>query len=213
MKRDLISYLSMILLATAALTLGACGGTKSDADETALEHNHEGHEAMSQDQSAMSSVPMSSFNAPAPFKSELGNLYEDYQTLKDALVATDAEQAALGTTSMQQTLSSIDASGLEGEARSYWNKRAEKMDAALAQMHAGGNVETIRKGFADLTVPMQEAIAGFGANTRKLYVQHCPMAFNNTGASWLSDKEQVSNPYFGDKMLRCGSVEATIDLP
>jgi Cu(I)/Ag(I) efflux system membrane fusion protein len=33
------------------------------------------------------------------------------------------------------------------------------------------------------------------------------MAFNNEGAYWLSDSEQIRNPYFGDKMLTCGVVK------
>ena len=44
-----------------------------------------------------------------------------------------------------------------------------------------------------------------------LYQQYCPMAFDNTGAHWISDKEKVFNPYFGDKMLRCGKVTEVIE--
>jgi Cu(I)/Ag(I) efflux system membrane fusion protein len=36
------------------------------------------------------------------------------------------------------------------------------------------------------------------------------MAFDFDGAEWLSDSDQIRNPYFGDKMLTCGSVEDTI---
>jgi hypothetical protein len=39
------------------------------------------------------------------------------------------------------------------------------------------------------------------------YYEFCPMAFNNSGAYWLSDNAVIRNPYFGDKMLTCGSVE------
>lgn len=34
---------------------------------------------------------------------------------------------------------------------------------------------------------------------------HCPMAFDNKGASWLQSEGQLANPYFGATMLRCGS--------
>lgn len=39
-----------------------------------------------------------------------------------------------------------------------------------------------------------------------LYVQQCPMANNDQGAVWLSTEKEVRNPYYGDKMLKCGSV-------
>lgn len=37
-------------------------------------------------------------------------------------------------------------------------------------------------------------------------VQFCPMK----NASWLSDSKEVCNPYYGDKMLTCGSVKEEI---
>jgi Cu(I)/Ag(I) efflux system membrane fusion protein len=37
------------------------------------------------------------------------------------------------------------------------------------------------------------------------------MAFNNSGAYWLSDNATIRNPYFGDKMLSCGSVEEKLN--
>jgi len=36
-----------------------------------------------------------------------------------------------------------------------------------------------------------------------LYKASCPMA----SASWIQDKEEVQNPYYGSKMLTCGSSE------
>ena len=45
----------------------------------------------------------------------------------------------------------------------------------------------------------------------KIYYQYCPMAFNDKGAYWLSKSRDIKNPYFGDKMLNCGSVEDSLD--
>ena len=44
------------------------------------------------------------------------------------------------------------------------------------------------------------------------YVVHCPMAANGKGGDWLSNLPEVLNPYFGDTMLNCGSVTATLSL-
>jgi len=51
---------------------------------------------------------------------------------------------------------------------------------------------------------------GFSTFEQPLYVQYCPMANNNNGAYWLSKEAQIRNPYFGDKMLRCGEVKQTL---
>lgn len=39
-----------------------------------------------------------------------------------------------------------------------------------------------------------------------IYKQYCPMAFNDQGAYWLSDHEEIQNPYFGHKMPECGEI-------
>jgi hypothetical protein len=44
-------------------------------------------------------------------------------------------------------------------------------------------------------------------DTATLYKQYCPMAFDDTGAWWISDDEEVVNPYFGEEMLHCGMVQ------
>jgi hypothetical protein len=33
------------------------------------------------------------------------------------------------------------------------------------------------------------------------------MALDNEGADWLALEEQIRNPYFGDKMMKCGLVK------
>lgn len=44
------------------------------------------------------------------------------------------------------------------------------------------------------------------------YIVHCPMAFDNSGGDWLSAKPQVLNPYYGDRMLTCGTVTDTLSF-
>lgn len=46
---------------------------------------------------------------------------------------------------------------------------------------------------------------------KPVYVQFCPMADSNKGGYWLSLSKEIRNPYFGDKMLTCGSVKKTIN--
>lgn len=44
-------------------------------------------------------------------------------------------------------------------------------------------------------------------DTPDLYLAHCPMAFRGKGADWLQTGQQISNPYFGQSMLRCGTIK------
>ena len=71
------------------------------------------------------------------------------------------------------------------------------------------DLEAQRKAFSQFS----NAITSYfkvSLSTGTLYRQHCPMAFDGKGADWLSKESAIKNPYFGDKMLNCGSVTATI---
>ncbi len=43
-----------------------------------------------------------------------------------------------------------------------------------------------------------------------IYVYSCPMAFDNTSATWLSLNKVIRNPYFGESMLNCGILKSKI---
>ena len=45
----------------------------------------------------------------------------------------------------------------------------------------------------------------------KVYMQHCPMAFEHKGADWLSNTSEIMNPYIPKKMLDCGKVKDSVD--
>ena len=39
-----------------------------------------------------------------------------------------------------------------------------------------------------------------------MYLQYCPMALDYEGGSWISSSDEILNPYFGEEMLKCGSI-------
>ena len=124
-----------------------------------------------------------------------------YYRVKDALVATDAAKAKIQATTLSSALGTVDAAKLAA---------ADKKALTMAQTHAAaisktGDVEDQREHFEMLSTSMI-ALAK-ATKPAKAYVQFCPMAGGGKGASWLSDKKEVRNPYYGDKMLKCGSVK------
>jgi Cu(I)/Ag(I) efflux system membrane fusion protein len=36
------------------------------------------------------------------------------------------------------------------------------------------------------------------------------MAFDDRGAAWIQGSQEISNPYFGDMMLRCGEIKEVL---
>jgi Cu(I)/Ag(I) efflux system membrane fusion protein len=75
------------------------------------------------------------------------------------------------------------------------------------------NTETLedqRELFKTLSEHLIEGLENTGSD-QPIYVQYCPMAFDNEGASWISLSDEILNPYFGDQMLHCGSVLKIIE--
>ena len=120
------------------------------------------------------------------------NLVENYLVLKDALVATDATKA-------QQAASTF----LEVNNN-------DALTADLKIIASSNNVAAQRIAFEGLSENMYSVVKAGGSEI-VLYKQFCPMAFSGKGAYWLASEKEVNNPYFGDKMLHCGSVEETIN--
>ncbi|NET36864.1 MAG: efflux RND transporter periplasmic adaptor subunit [Cyanothece sp. SIO1E1] len=156
-------------------------------------------------------IPDYAATTSSAFKSALGELALAYLPIKDALVETDATATAEATKPFLTQLQHIDRQLLEGEPRLHWERQWSSMLAHTKRMGEAEDVELQRKQFDAVSDLLINAIKSFGIEDEVLYIQHCPMAFDNTGAEWLSTEEGILNPYFGDKMLRCGFVQETLD--
>jgi hypothetical protein len=141
-------------------------------------------------------------------KSQLENLLVSYFDLKDALVETNAKKAAEKAQSFLTILTKVDVAKMTTSQASLYKKNAQSLKLDAEHIHKNtSDVESQREHFETLSISMLALIKTFKPNTTPVYQQFCPMAFDNKGAFWLSDQKQVMNPYFGNKMLHCGSVK------
>lgn len=147
---------------------------------------------------------------PRGFKQQLGSAIEAYLRLKDALVATDAESAAGNAEAFIEKMNQIDSGVLSGDALKYWQQEQGALLSHAKQMTSTAEVAEQRAQFGFLSQSLIRTVKAFGAAEQTYYVQHCPMAFDWDGADWISDAAQIRNPYFGDEMLTCGTVEETL---
>lgn len=114
-----------------------------------------------------------------------------YLAVKDALVLTDGTKAQ---NAAKAFLSYSENTGLEN---------------ALEMIAGTSDVKVQRQAFEALSMKMYKLVQANGSDS-PLYKQYCPMAFNNKGAYWLAAEMEVNNPYFGDVMLHCGSVQERV---
>ena len=135
--------------------------------------------------------------AQASFKdAKIDLAYKQYIQLKDALVASKADEAKKFGAQLQQSLLALN-NGKKGATEAGKIAGTEK----LADQ---------RKAFSLLSNEMKTLVKANKPASGTLYLEYCPMANNNEGAFWLSNEKEIKNPYFGNKMLKCGSVKETI---
>jgi Cu(I)/Ag(I) efflux system membrane fusion protein len=137
-------------------------------------------------------------------------LFDLYFPLKDALVKDDLAAAKKQAGDLKKAFEKTSMGLFTGPAHDHWMNHSAAAVEALNKLAAATDIEGARKHFKPLSGQMVALAKAFGPFGAAVYVQHCPMAGNNTGADWLSLDEQILNPYFGDKMLKCGKVTETI---
>lgn len=155
-------------------------------------------------------LPDFSASVPEEFHRQLGEILNLYLRLKDTLVQTHPEGSARMAKLLVGELQKTDMKNLEGEAHHFWMQQEKSLQAHAGQIASLEDIEEQRKQFSFLSEAMILTFKAYGNQGKPLYIQHCPMAFDFQGANWLSTEENILNPYFGDVMLTCGSVEGQI---
>lgn len=136
------------------------------------------------------------------FQKQFKKALKPYLQMKDALVASDANQVSAFAKATSTALKSADIKSLGSMEQSNIKKSIEILDAIAAN----DNLENQRGHFVILNENMVSIAMSVNGTDEMLYVQKCPMANNSKGAVWLSAEKDIRNPYFGDAMLTCGSV-------
>ena len=120
---------------------------------------------------------------------------EKYLEIKNALVQTDGESASKAATELVKSIGDNP------------DELIQKIRFDAQHIADTENTDHQRDHFNTLSDNIYQWVKATESNEQKLYRQYCPMAFDNSGAYWLSAEKEINNPYFGDKMLRCGSVK------
>ncbi|WP_114779141.1 DUF3347 domain-containing protein [Botryobacter ruber] len=206
MKKNFMTMAVLSLALTAGIpAFTSCSGNTDEAGTAVETDEYAEEEATETD----GNVIQAAYETPETFKNAFELATANYLALKDALVASNADEAKQHATALVASLEDVDASMLEGDAAQKWRSVAGELQAGAADIAGTTDLGQQRKAFTALSTNMIAATEAFGAGST-VYKQYCPMANNNAGGSWLSSKKEVRNPYYGDAMLECGEVQATI---
>lgn len=154
----------------------------------------------------------SSENATVPeaFNTQLQSVIEDYLDLKNALVATNQTKASSSASNMLESLSAVDMSLLEGNTHNEWMRFLSALTTHIEKIK-NSSIEAQRAAFSALSPKLIEVVKHFEVSG-VFYQQFCPMSNDGEGAYWLSDQEEIANPYFGSSMHNCGETITKIEF-
>lgn len=192
MKNLKMSIVAMLLL-TVSLTYAQ--------DKKKMEHDHSKME--------MGDIKMDGMDSQKNMKDQDAKaeaILNNYFNLKDALVADDTKKAAETSSKLVGSFKAFEMSAYTTEEQKELANIIE--DATEHAEHiAKSPIDHQREHFKTLSKDITDMVA-ITRTAHTLYEQFCPMY--DKGSAWLSTSDEVRNPYYGSKMLKCGKVQKEI---
>lgn len=150
-----------------------------------------------------------------PFNQSYAQLLNAYYAVKDALVASDTTKATAAAHQLIAASDSLKVNEIHGDTSGMIKETAKSFTANISTtakvLADSKTLDDKRKQFEMIAEAIWSLTRTVKYDGQKMYWQYCPMAFNDKGAYWVSDQPAIRNPYFGDEMLTCGSVEDSLD--
>jgi len=167
-------------------------------------------------------APLVLTNKSDAFNTAVANLLNKYYQLKDAFVDWDTVKVNQHAKELRTLSDSLPLNQLKADTSII--KTADDFAGSISGDAVGIVGETDitekRKSFYTLSESLYNLLRTVRYDGEVVYHQHCPMAFNESDeAFWLSNKNQVMNPYLGnkhpkykDKMVDCGDITDSLDF-
>jgi hypothetical protein len=191
------------LMIVFAMMLAVACNNRTETQETA--HDDGSTHVMEADtRTAVSTDPNFTIDNPA-HQELIRSFYQEYLNLKEGLVAADNQRTANAAKEMRTIITDNSFNELEGEAHDL----IAAMGRDVIRMVERPDIEEQRNHLNRLSTSLFTMLKAADIQT-EAYLTHCPMAFDNQGAYWVSNQEEIRNPYYGDRMLKCGSVRETL---
>jgi len=148
------------------------------------------------------------------FNQSFKQVLDQYYNLKDNFIAEKDPAIDFAAKALLVLTDSLSLQGLGGDssvkatALTYQIGIAAELKGLLGEKDR----EEKRKAFQMASEQLYDFIRTVQYDREVVYHQYCPMAFNDQGATWLSNSSDIKNPYLPKKMLHCGEVKDSVDL-
>lgn len=179
-------------------------------------HDHGSMEMNTPDRQEIDSNSNSNASPPSDttghqHSDHLSSLVENYLAMKGTL---ESDQLDLTKKHLQffrnEVKQSREMNNHNEHAQMHGQHHAAMVKAVETAWKAD-NLEQFRIAFSSISENLVKALENQNYSDQTLYLQYCPMANNSEGAHWLSETEQIKNPYMGEQMSECGDTQQIIN--
>jgi Cu(I)/Ag(I) efflux system membrane fusion protein len=196
------------ILTLSFVVFAACSGNKKEATE-----NYEGHDQMDHAKAdVITPDEVKAFeNVDVSIKTQLSGFLTDYFALNQALIEDNQDGAKAAAKKLSETINKFDMTKLIGEQMDFYHLQVAKLNEGLKGVSASTDIEETRTELSNISEGIYALVKAYHPNESALYVQFCPMAKNGAGATWVSNTNEIINPYMGQRMLKCGRTQETLN--
>jgi hypothetical protein len=120
-------------------------------------------------------------------------VFHNYQQMRLALVNSDVDGVQKAADLLAESFS----------------EERDKMKLTALAIAEANDLEKQRELFSLFTKKV-EPLFKESISEGTIYKQFCPMVFEGKGGYWISNIDEIRNPYYGEKMLKCGKVTEII---
>lgn len=151
---------------------------------------------------------VSSADIPPSFKNSLQQMLSGYLALKDALLLGDTRQAGKEAVELNDEAKKVNTGGLKKDQLAAFNKQNEKILHNTEHIRDNAtNYDHQCEHFDYLTDEFYALLKSFNFNSSTVYYNYTKEGNEGNSAHWLTDKDEMKNPYFkgatksGDKRI------------
>lgn len=196
----------LLISIVTAFAIVSCNSNNQSAKEDHSMMNHDSTMPMQDNKIMDENVKMVSATFPtidAGVSTYMKSMLQNYLGIKNALIDGNSDKAAASSAAMFDSMKGFDKSLLTAEQKKIYDDIESDLKEH-AEHISKSKLDHQREDFAMMSKDMYDMVKAFGAGTT-LYHDHCPMF--KDGSMWLSESKDIRNPYYGEKMMDCGSVE------
>lgn len=203
MRKNIKHLTFIVFTVSSTLLLTNCSNTQNpnESDQKKLATEHE----------TSNQGELNSLENPDKAKGYLASILSNYFLINESLVKDDGTTAAENSKKLIASLEEFKDDGGSDKNKSEVNQLL--LDAIKNAHQISTNASEIklqREYLIPLSLNIKKLVEIIGVN-QVLYEAYCPMANNNNGAIWISNQEEISNPYMGTMMPKCGKVNQVLD--